>query len=449
MTEDGISAAELAQAIQRSTARGIAADVTALVQRGELRSGTRLPTVRAVAAELGISPATVVNAWSLLQRRRVITTFGRRGTFVTGLPTVSRPIRFDRVGNFGRRLAVDLTQLVPDPALLPDLRPAFAAALGDGRSSGYGEDSITPRLQEAVAAGWPFPAEAWSAVNGGYEALHLLVQTTLGPGDTVAVEEPTAARLLDIIENAGAHALPVTCDQEGPLPQALATALNRSPVAFIFQPRAQSPAGHYLTARRCEQLAAALRRSSAIVIEDDGAPELSCAEPMSIGSYLPDRTVLVRSFSKSHGPDLRLAVMGGADQIVSRVISLRTFGCRWTSRILQDAAAHLLTDDECQRVVALARDTYAQRRASLANELADRGIHTANRDGLGLWIPVHDERHALVTCAAHGIATSPGSRFCSTQSGDHLRVSPTRLTEGLDDVADILLVAAGQPEAIH
>ena len=86
MPEETVSAADLVRAIQTPTARGIAADVTAMVQRGELLAGTRLPTVRAVAAELAVSPATVVNAWSLLQRRRVIATFGRRGAFVSGLP---------------------------------------------------------------------------------------------------------------------------------------------------------------------------------------------------------------------------------------------------------------------------------------------------------------------------------------------------------------------------
>jgi DNA-binding transcriptional MocR family regulator len=442
MPEETVSAADLVRAIQTTTARGIAADVTAMVQRGELLAGTRLPTVRAVAAELAVSPATVVNAWSLLQRRRVIATFGRRGAFVSGLPAVSRPTRFDRVGNFGRRLTVDLTELAPDPALLPDLRPAFAAALDDGISTGYGDDPITPRLRDAVAANWSFAAQDWSAVNGGYEALHLLAQTTIGPGDAVAVEEPTAARLLDIIESLGGQALPVICDQAGPLPASLAAALSRAPVAFIFQPRGQSPAGHYLTPERCAQLAAVLQRSSAIVIEDDGAPELSCVPAVSIGSHLPERTVLVRSFSKSHGPDLRLAVVGGGGEIVSRLVTLRTYGARWTSRILQDAAAFLLTDETSRRVVALARDTYATRRTTLAEALADRGIRTRNRDGLALWVPVEDERHALVTCAAHGIATSPGSRFCTSEIGDHLRVSPTRLADGVDFVAEVLTMAA-------
>jgi DNA-binding transcriptional MocR family regulator len=443
--EEAASIEAVVDAIQVRTARGIAAGITAAIQRGELRSGTRLPTVRQVASALGVSPATVVNAWSLLRRRRVLTTSGRRGTFVTGLPSISRPNRFDRVGNFGRRLAVDLTQLVPDPSLLPDLRPAFAAALGVGISTGYGEDSITPHLRAVAEAEWPFRAAGWTTTNGGYDAMHLLAQTSFGPGDVVAVEEPTAARLLDIIESTGASPVPVACDGDGPLPDALAATLTSSPVAFVFQPRAQSPAGHALTAERAQLLAEALQPSGAIVIEDDGSPYLSGVEACSVGQYLPERTVLVRSLSKSHGPDLRVAVVGGPEEVIARVVALRTFGSRWTSRILQDAAAYLLTDADSLEVVAKARGVYGQRRAALAAALEERRVHTTNRDGLALWMPVHDERYALVTCAAHGIATSPGSRFCLLQRQDHLRVSPTQLVDGIDEIADVLALAAARP----
>ncbi|HEX3730298.1 MAG TPA: hypothetical protein VHV47_10875 [Opitutaceae bacterium] len=192
-------------------------------------------------------------------------------------------------------------------------------------------------------------------------------------------------------------------------------------------------------------MAGALEASTALVVEDDGSPYLSSVAAASVGTYLPDRTVLIRGLSKSHGPDLRVAVLGGAAEVISRVIAVRLFGARWTSRIIQDAAAYLLTDTTTVSIAARAAVQYEERRTTLASALADRSVRTANRDGLGLWIPVHDERHALVTCAAHGIAVSPGSRFCTAPRRAHLRVSPTQLTDGVEEVADLLALAAAQP----
>jgi DNA-binding transcriptional MocR family regulator len=155
--------------------------------------------------------------------------------------------------------------------------------------------------------------------------------------------------------------------------------------------------------------------------------------------------VLVRSFSKSHGPDLRLAVLGGAAEVVDRVRVLRSFGTGWTSRILQDALAYLLTDEAARAAIAAAGDRYTHRRRSLADALRTRGVATANADGLALWMPVGAESDALITLAAHGIAVVPGSRYCVSAAEPHLRVATGRLPddpEAIADLADILALAA-------
>ncbi|GAA4325691.1 hypothetical protein GCM10023178_38060 [Actinomadura luteofluorescens] len=65
-------AAWLAERIGDRTARGIAAAMTGLIRGGEIPAGTRLPTVRGLAAELGVSPGTVADAWATLRRHRVV-----------------------------------------------------------------------------------------------------------------------------------------------------------------------------------------------------------------------------------------------------------------------------------------------------------------------------------------------------------------------------------------
>lgn len=438
-----VSAQRLAGLISDRSARGIAADVAALIRRGDLPTGAQLPTVRALAAELGVSPATVSEAWVLLRSRRAIEGRGRAGMRVLGTPSTPHPARFERTGNFGDRLAVDLTLAGPDPALLPDLGEALQVGLTACDLNDYRRDPITPELRAAVAPRWPFPAAGWLATGGGYEALLLLLTVTVVPGDRVAVEDPTAPRLLDILDSVGATVLPVECDERGPRPDSLAAALSKQPAAFVFQPRAQSPTGSALDAGRCEELAALLRRTETLVIEDDGAGEVSGAAEESIGRFLPHAVVRIRSFSKSHGPDLRLAVIGGAAAPIERARTRQSFGTGWTSRILQRALAHLLEDPAAQAAVRAAGEAYAWRRGRLAEELAARGVRVSNRSGLSVWIPVRDEQSALVTLATHGVAASPGSRFFHGRGAPHIRAAASNVRDGHDRLAEMLAVAAG------
>jgi DNA-binding transcriptional MocR family regulator len=436
-------AGDIAMQVRDTSASGIAAAITELVRSGDLEHGARLPTVRALGAELGVSPATVSAAWLMLRRRRIIATNRRGGTLVVGRPGAPHPNRFDSVGNFGDRLKTDLTFATPDPALLPDLSRALQSALTNESLNTYEREMITGRLADAVAPRWPFEAEAWHAVNGGYEGLMLLCLTSVGHGEAVAVEDPTAPRLLDILGVAGARVLPVRCDDEGPAPDDLERAVTSGAAAFIYQPRASSPRGHSVTEARLREMARVLEGTNAVVIEDDGLGEVATGPMHSLGTHFPDRTVLVRSFSKSHGPDLRVAVMGGASAPIELARAYRNFGARWTSRVLQDALAHLLADAECEAQVATARKTYAQRREALAEALTARNVSFLNHDGLSLWVAVEDEKYALITLAAHGMAVTPGSRFYYQDGPDHIRVATGQLSDGYEHVAECVALAAG------
>ncbi|HAN35327.1 MAG TPA: GntR family transcriptional regulator, partial [Acidimicrobiaceae bacterium] len=59
------------------------------------------------------------------------------------------------------------------------------------------------------------------------------------------------------------------------------------------------------------ELAALLANSDALVVEDDHSGDIASGALVSLGKWLPQRTVHIRSYSKSHGPDLRLAAVGG------------------------------------------------------------------------------------------------------------------------------------------
>ena len=88
---------DLAGQITDRSARGIAAAVGRMITGGTLAVGERLPTVRELASELGVSPTTVSEAWQSLAAVGAIDARGRQGTFVRQPTGPITPRRFRRV----------------------------------------------------------------------------------------------------------------------------------------------------------------------------------------------------------------------------------------------------------------------------------------------------------------------------------------------------------------
>lgn len=404
-----MDAARLAARVNGHSARAIANEVAALIRSGELPVGTQLPTTRALAYELKISPATVSEAWKSLRRQRAIEGGGRRGVRVTPSVGSARPERLASVADYGPDV-VDLARAVPDPRLLPPLGPALAAGASTAGLNSYNRERILPALDRCLRASWPYEAGAMLAVNGGYNGVYTALHALIQPGAVIAVEHPTPMRLLDILEDMELTILPVECDSEGPQPDMLAQSLANRPAAFIFQPRINSVSGHIVTPRRLAQLHDVLAGVDTLVIEDDGVGDLAMLPRQSLGSWLPDKVIHILSFSKSLGPDLRLAVMSSSIELIAEIQSFRMFSSGWTSRILQAAACALLEDPYTHDLLNHARFTYQARRDSLADRLRVSGVQITPGGGLCLRAPVQSENYALVTLAARGIAVQPGSK---------------------------------------
>ena len=207
------------------------------------------------------------------------------------------------------------------------------------------------------------------------------------------------------------------------------------------------------TADRAGALADALAGSPTMVIEDDHANDISNAALVSLGRWLPERTIHIRSYSKSHGPDLRLAAVGGSGDAVTAVANRRLLGPGWSSRILQATLVELLRDPATPEVMARARATYARRRALVCGVLAGNGIATTGNDGINLWIDVAAERSATLALAARSIGVAPGEPFLVRRDGDHIRVTVGLLTGSDDQVenvaADLAAAARSPRHSVH
>jgi len=436
---DTIEASWFAEKIADRSMRGIALETSALIRAGALPVGTRMPAIRDIAYELHVSPATISQAWSELRRQKIISGRGRNGTWVSGDRFVARPERLASSGNYAAGV-LDLTLAGPDAALLPRLSEAMAYGASAADLNSYERSRIVPELKDAVSVRWPHEAEAFLATNGGYNAVYTVLHALVSPGSSVAIEHPTAMRLLDILEDLGVKIIPVACDGDGPLPDSLREALQQRPAAFLFQPRLHSVTGTTVSASRLHQLGDVLEGSDTLVIEDDGVGDVSAAPPHSLGGRFAERTIHIVSLSKSLGPDLRLAVLSSSAPIVDQIQSYRSFSAGWTSRILQSAAAWLLRDPATWRLIGEARAIYQQRRDALADALCERGMAIPPGQGLCLWVPVVSEPFAMVTLAARNIAVNPGSKF-SVLPSSHIRVATSTLVDRCEEAADAIALA--------
>jgi DNA-binding transcriptional MocR family regulator len=201
-----------------------------------------------------------------------------------------------------------------------------------------------------------------------------------------------------------------------------------------------------MTPGRAKKLAGVLRDTDVVVIEDDHAGDIASSEMVSLGTYLPNQTVHIRSFSKSHSPDLRIAGVGGAGAVITDVANRRLLGPGWTSRLLQYVLVEMLNDSATADAVNQARIIYSDRRKQLVSALDTCGVVSTGRDGINLWMNVLDEQRALLTLASRSIGVSPGAPFMVSPDGSgHLRLTVGLVRDGFDELADLIGLAATGP----
>ena len=211
-----------------------------------------------------------------------------------------------------------------------------------------------------------------------------------------------------------------------------------------------------MTTTRVRALAAVLRsideENRPLVVEDDHSAGIVRAKEISIGQFLPTDVVHIRSYSKTHGPDFRLAALGGPAEIVNAITARGLVGSGWTSHLLQMLLMEMLTDPTAKGQVRRAAVEYRWRRRALTDALAQKGVHVEpGGDGLTVWVPVRDEQAAHNHLLAAGIRTSLGRQFLVSEwlqtsqrrRSGHLRITLGALKdEAIGTVAEILAKAA-------
>lgn len=460
-----------------------------LITQGRMAPGERVPSLRALATELGVARGTVEAAYDRLIGEGYLVARGPAGTFVADavatasartprrshapVRRVPLPAPRDALGN----AVDDAPRLLKlgEPALDAFPRRLWARLLArHARAAGSLSKPHPlglPVLREALAAylhrarGIEAEPHQVLVVPAYTAALGLVADALLSPGDAAWVESPGYPPTAAVLARLGMRPLPVPLDQDG-LDVAAARRLAPQARLAVVTPSHQSPTGVSLAlARRLALLDWASERGAWVVEDDYDGEYRYRGHPLPALKSLDrrDRVVYCGTLSKVLFPGLRLAyvVVPEAATAAFHAAATRALhgGC---PELMQSVAAEFISQGHFSRHIKRMRTLYARRRTLLADAFApylSRGLAVALRDGgmhLLVTLPDDVDDVALVrrardagfglqslTAWRHG---APGPRgfmvgFANVASAAQARRDVDRLMAALDD----LLPAPSRP----
>ena len=427
-----------------------------------LPAGTRLPSTRTLAAELGISRTTVVTAFEQLLAEGYLEGKVGSGTFVARhLPDdllsvafkadrESRPARSGRgLSGRGTLLAATRTTAVRDRGSPRAFRPGVPALdefpdaawrrisrkvwrRPSGKLLGYGDPAGYRPLREAIA-GYLGASRAVRCVpeqvivvSGSQQALDLAARVLLDPGDAVWVEDPGYMGARGALSGAGARLVPVPVDGEG---LGVAVGVAREPDARLacVTPSHQYPLGVTMSLGRRLELLGWANRSGAWVVEDDYDSEYrytGCPLEALQGLDSEGRVLYIGTFSKVLFPALRLGYLVVPSDLIDAFVSARELTDRHPPTVDQAILAGFIAEGHFMRHLRRMRALYAERQAALIEEAARElpGLLDVNPAAAGMhlvgWLPEGaDDREASRRAADLGVEAPPVSLYGSVSGG--------------------------------
>lgn len=429
--------------------RQIAQRLRGEIERGERAPGARLPTIRALAEELGVHRDTVALAYDELAREGLVESTVGRGSFVSAAsasaapgeapafepplaPVVGRLLAFASTRpHYAAHDAVPLHALLPDPTLYPVdafrrcldrvLRHGGEELLRYGGPQGFAglREALAARLREAGVAA---DADSLVLTQGASEGITLALRLFAEAGDAVAVEEPTYHNVLTALVALGLRAAPIPVRDGEPDLAVLGRELARPDVrCFYTMPTFHNPLGTTTSLAHRRALLALAARAGKPVIEDAYEMDLRYAgHPVPPLAALAGSGLVVQlfSFSKSLFPGARVGSVFARGRALEGLLAIKQSTDLGGALVLQAALADFVTRGDYDRHLAKLRRTLRARRdallAALAAEMPAGARWTTPEGGHQVWVELPgeiDTRDLLADAASRGVLFAPGAQF--------------------------------------
>ena len=429
----------------------VAGRITAAIDSGVLRPGDRLPSIRRLSEQHGVSVSTVLQAYAQLESSGVLEARPQSGHYVRARRAVPEPrcaphppegsspvsLRALVASVYSECLhsSVGFGAAYTPFALLPTRRlgALLAAAARSAEHSGA-EYDLPPGhapLRQQIARrslewGCALSPDDLITTYGATEALNLCLMAVARRGDIVAIESPTFFAFLQMLEAHGLRALEIPCDaREGMRLDALEAGIRRHKVAAVVSvPNFSNPLGSCMPDANKEKLVGLLARKEIPLIEDDifGDLHFGPTRPCVAKSF--DRRGLVLlcgSFSKTLAHGYRVGwVAPGRYQ--DRVQMLKFSQTVATTTLPQRAIAQFLEGGGYDRHLRALRRFLASsmdRMVTGVSEYFPAGTRvTQPRGGMVLWVELPRKVSALELhrrALEERISIAPGPIFSARQ----------------------------------
>ncbi len=421
------------------------------IEQGLYRHGEKLPSVRNLSQEHGVSISTVQQAYQVLENLQLITPQPRSGYFVAPrkakppVPAISRPVQrpvevtqWDEVLtlldarsdkemlNFGGG-APDISQ----PTLKPLWRE-MARLVQHNQCDILSYDALQGRreLREQISrlmvdGGTVVDPEDIVITNGCHGALSIALLSVCKPGDIVAVESPSYYGTMQLLRGFGIKAMEIPTDPEtGISIEALELALEQWPIkGVILVPSCSNPQGSIMPDARKKAILALAQRHDIVIFEDDIYGELvtDYPRPRTIKSFdIDGRVLLCSSFTKSVAPGLRVGwIVPGRYR--DRVLHMKYAAIGSTVPTNQLAMAAFIRDGHYHRHIRRMRQFYQQHLETYTcwiRQYFPCGICvTRPKGGYMLWVELPEGVDMICVsrqlCRLE-IQTAPGSLFSAS-----------------------------------
>lgn len=464
--------------------RQIQVFVQGQVLSGAMAPETRLPASRELARSLGVSRITVTNAYAELEAEGLVYTLPGSGTYVAPIPAAMPTARaggeavdwplwqqelLNRTWLSAQREMEELVTGGPHPDLI-----SFTAGLGARelfpanefrktlqgvllrdrwKAFDYGDWAGFPPLRATVAhiltsQGISTSADEVLITSGSQQAIALVAQLLLRPGDVVLVESPTYVGAIDLFRSLDVRLLGVPVDEHGLVVEGLEEALQANRPRLIYTiPTFHNPTGVCLHGVRRRQLISLADRYNVPILEDDCFGDLRYegrAEPALKALDPGGRVIYVNTFSKMLMPGLRVGYLVASGPVYDRLLACKRATDLTTSNPIQRALEAYITVGRYQKHLRRACREYRRRRdamlAALARHMPSGAQWRSPQGGLFLWLrlPGDLSANALFPVAEReGVIYAPGSIFYPGERVQpYLRLNfsalpPERVEEGI------------------